>query len=83
MSRNPRPELSYFELQAYVGTTKHMGGLETTVELIDLCHIEAGMVVLDVGCGAGATACYLAKTVGCKGERRSAAKPRAILRKFS
>jgi len=25
-------EFSYFDLQAYVGTTKHMGGLETTKE---------------------------------------------------
>ena len=24
------PEMSYFELQSYVGTTKHMGGFETT-----------------------------------------------------
>jgi hypothetical protein len=27
-------ELSYFELQAYVGTTKHMGGFEATKALI-------------------------------------------------
>lgn len=62
----PGPEVSYFELQAYVGTTKHMGGLETTKELIELCHIGAGTYVLDVGCGVGATACYLAKRCGCR-----------------
>jgi ubiquinone/menaquinone biosynthesis C-methylase UbiE len=60
------PDMSYFELQAYVGTTKHMGGLKTTQALIELCHIGAGMVVLDVGCGAGATTCGLAQTVGCR-----------------
>jgi arsenite methyltransferase len=60
------PELSYFALQAYIGTTKHMGGLETTKELIELCHIGKDTYVLDVGCGAGATASYLAKAYGCR-----------------
>jgi arsenite methyltransferase len=61
-----KPGMSYFELQAYVGTTKHMGGFETTQELIELCHIGKDTYVLDVGCGAGATASYLAKTYGCR-----------------
>ncbi len=60
------PEISYFGLQAYVGTTKHMGGLEATKELVELCHVGRDTVVLDVGCGVGATACYLAKTHGCR-----------------
>jgi cyclopropane fatty-acyl-phospholipid synthase-like methyltransferase len=59
-------DISYFGLQAYIGTTKHMGGLETTARLIDLCHVEKGTYVLDVGCGAGATAAYLAKEVGAR-----------------
>ncbi len=59
-------ELSYFELQAYIGTTKHMGGLETTKELIELCRINRDLHVLDVGCGVGATACYLAQKFGCR-----------------
>jgi len=60
------PELSYLELQAYVGTTKHMGGFEATKELIELCHIGKESYVLEVGCGVGATACYLAKKYGCR-----------------
>jgi ubiquinone/menaquinone biosynthesis C-methylase UbiE len=60
------PEISYFELQAYVGTTKHMGGFETTKVLIELCHIGKDTYLLDIGCGVGATACYLAKKYGCR-----------------
>ena len=56
---------SYFELQAYWGATKHMGGMRTTRELIELCHIQKGAYVLDVGCGVGATPAYLAKKLGC------------------
>jgi arsenite methyltransferase len=58
-------ENPYFELQAYVGTTKHMGGLQATKEMIELCHIDRDSYVLDLGCGAGATPAYLAKQVGC------------------
>jgi len=67
MAQNERTkqEWSYFELQAYVGTTKHMGGAQTTDALIDLCHIDADKSVLDAGCGAGATASALAQQVGC------------------
>jgi arsenite methyltransferase len=60
------PEISYFEIQAYMGTTKHMGGLQATRELIELCHIAGQQQVLDVGCGVGATACYLAVELGCR-----------------
>ncbi|MGB3345788.1 MAG: class I SAM-dependent methyltransferase [Candidatus Humimicrobiia bacterium] len=51
----------YFEMQAAFGFTKHTGGLKATNELIELCHINQGKYVLDVGCGVGRTACYIAK----------------------
>ncbi len=57
---------SYFEIQAYIGTTKHLGGLKSTQELIALCAVQAGDHVLDVGCGAGATPVYLAKRHDCR-----------------
>ena len=60
------PESYYFALQASWGLTKHMGGLEATRELIEACHIDKDSYVLDVGCGVGITACYMAKEYGCK-----------------
>jgi len=59
-------ENPYFEFQAVMGVTKHMGGLRATRELIELCHINKGKYVLDVGCGVGITPCYLAKRHGCR-----------------
>jgi arsenite methyltransferase len=59
-------ENPYFDLQASWGLTKHMGGLEATRKLIEACHIDKDSYVLDVGCGVGITACYLAKEYGCQ-----------------
>ena len=57
---------SFFDFAAQVGLTKHLGGQAATRELIDRCQITADSYVLDVGCGVGTTASYLAKTVGCR-----------------
>jgi len=62
----PELQASYFELQAYWGTTKHMGGLKATRELAELCHMNKGKYILVVGCGVGITPCYLAKRCGCR-----------------
>jgi ubiquinone/menaquinone biosynthesis C-methylase UbiE len=39
----------------------HPGGTGITRELVDLCTIKAGSYVLDVACGTGESACYLAE----------------------
>jgi len=43
------------------GLTNHMGGLQATRRLIELCGITPGQYILNVGCGTGYTACLLAK----------------------
>lgn len=65
MTRKEPVEISYFGIQVFTGTTKHMGGMESTKELVDYCRIREGMHVLDVGCGVGATASYLTQVLGC------------------
>ena len=55
-----------FDFQAEVGLTKQLGGRKATDELIELCHIDKGSYVLDVGCGAGVTPSFIAKRYGCR-----------------
>jgi arsenite methyltransferase len=57
---------TFFDFAAEVGLTKHIGGVEATDALIELCHIGQGKYVLDVGCGAGVTPCYIAKKYGTR-----------------
>lgn len=57
---------TFFDFAAEVGITKHVGSLEATKALIELCHIEKGRHVLDVGCGVGATPCFIAKKYSCR-----------------
>ncbi len=60
------PELSYLELLAYLGMTRHLGGWEATNELTRLCHINHDKIYLDVGCGVGRAVCARAKQTGCQ-----------------
>ena len=55
-----------FDFQAQAGITKHLGGLQATDTLIEGCNISGGERVLEIGCGVGATAVYLAKEYGCQ-----------------
>jgi ubiquinone/menaquinone biosynthesis C-methylase UbiE len=54
-----------FDYQAQVGLTKHLGGLASTLTLISACKINDQQHVLEVGCGVGASAVYIASEVGC------------------
>ena len=60
------PGAQYFNILAQMGLTKHMGAMDSTRELIARCHIRPGQLVLDAGCGVGATPCYLAREHGCR-----------------
>jgi hypothetical protein len=40
---------TFFDFAAEVGLTKHIGGVEATEALIELCHIGEGKYVLDIG----------------------------------
>jgi arsenite methyltransferase len=57
---------TFFDFAAEVGLTKHIGGIEATEALVELCHIGQGKYVLDVGCGVGVTPCFIAKRYGCR-----------------
>lgn len=65
MEPENKKEFSYFGIQSSWGITKHLGGRKATDRLVDLCSISSTSKVLEVGCGVGITACYLAKKVGC------------------
>ncbi len=53
----------YFEFLGKLGLTKHYGSLDATRELIQLTGIQAGQLVLDLGCGVGATPVFLAREI--------------------
>ena len=59
-------EPTFFDFAAHVGLTKHLGNVKATEELAGLCHIGADKYVLDVGCGAGVTPCFMVKNYGCR-----------------
>ena len=64
--RKMNDQPTFFDFAAEVGLTKHIGGIAAIEALIELCHIGRESTVLDVGCDAGATACFIAKRVGCR-----------------
>ena len=64
--RNVSPDVDFLDMQARVGITKHVGGIEATDELLSLCHIEDARQVLNVGCGIGVGPAYIAKKYDCR-----------------
>jgi len=65
MKKEPE-RISYFEFQADIGLTKHIGGVKATDELVKSCNITKDSYVLEIGCGVGLTPIYLAKKYGCR-----------------
>ncbi len=60
-------EMNYFELLAWLGIgSSHPGGFPATKQNLDILQVKPEEYVLDAGCGSGLTACYLAKSTGCK-----------------
>lgn len=55
----------YFDMQAKIGHTKHLGGLAATRKLAELCHLGPDKTLLNVGSGAGISAAYVAENFGC------------------
>lgn len=44
----------------------HLGGAEATGDLLEMCRLGPDTRVLDVGCGAGQTACEISKRYGSR-----------------
>jgi len=62
-----RPSLEDLIESEYLGLeVLHLGGLEITKELAELCHIGKDTKVLDVSSGTGESACFLAENFGCQ-----------------
>lgn len=61
-----QPGITYLDMQAEVGITKHNGGFAATDELLALCHIEKAREVLSVGCGIGVGPAYIARKHNCR-----------------
>lgn len=59
-------KMTFFDFAAEVGLTKHIGGVESTETLVQLCHIHEDSYILDVGCGVGVTPCTIAKKYHCR-----------------
>lgn len=57
---------SYFKFQSELGITNHLGGLQATRRLAELCNISPSKKILNVGCGVGSSSCYIADKYGCE-----------------
>ena len=48
-----------------LGDTLHPGGLKLTKRVAEVAQIDRGSRILDIACGKGVTACFLAQRYGC------------------
>ena len=56
----------YFDMQAEIGHTKHIGGSKATDQLLEMCELQPGQSLLNVGCGAGASSVYIYNQYACQ-----------------
>ncbi|WP_181150846.1 class I SAM-dependent methyltransferase [Paenibacillus sp. PCH8] len=55
--------MDYHDLLARLGEgSAHPGGFSATMRLLDTLSLPTGSHVLEIGCGTGRTACYLARS---------------------
>jgi ubiquinone/menaquinone biosynthesis C-methylase UbiE len=60
-------ELSYYDYFGYLGVPFfHLGGLNSTRQLAQMCSIDEKTRVLSIGCGTGFSICYIAKRYNCE-----------------
>jgi arsenite methyltransferase len=57
---------NYFDIQAKIGITKHMGGLDATKKLLEMCEVNKSDYLLVVGSGNGVSAIKIHKMTGCE-----------------
>ena len=56
---------NYFDMQAAIGHTKHIGGWASTQEIAGMCNLAPGDELLYPGSGSGMAAIKIAETYGC------------------
>jgi ubiquinone/menaquinone biosynthesis C-methylase UbiE len=56
----------YFDMQAAIRHTKHVGGWKSTEEIAGMCSLAPGQELLYVGSGSGVAAIKIAQTFGCR-----------------
>ena len=67
MSLSGKPSLeNLLESSAIELESLHPGGLTTTPELAELCHVNEKTTLLDVASGTGERACLLVDEFHCK-----------------
>lgn len=60
-------DLGYYDFMAYLEVPFfNIGGTPSMDLLAERCSIDESSHVLDIGCGTGGNAAYLAKKIGCK-----------------
>ncbi len=59
-------KFSPFDIWEKGGLTEHLGGINASKRLLASCSLTKNRHILDIGCGTGYTACYLAENYQVK-----------------